>query len=646
MSSQAPFASNQPQVHGRGSRPSRVTAGLASHKANLKKKADAATKRNQTISQKQQTPSAQTATPTGPATSASSATPTQPATPASSATPTQPATPAQPTMPALFVTPVQSAPLSTPFSFQSPLAQPPPPTLPRHPQVIPQSGPYAPGRSPLHRLSVPQLVGVQSPWPVSAPSHGQQYPDIGQGPPTFSNAVVPSRGLTAVNGNEPEQYPDFAPTQSEPGIMSPSTFNTFFAHLTAEKTAQFLLAAGIPFDDPDPGDSANTGASGDGNCPDGGGDGDDEDQFTEPPWNQPAVNPGEEEAPPEVTMQDVQIRRKRPREKQPECDVEDDATPSKPSKKTKTGKSRSITNIDEQRKKIVEKAYDFLRIYMATETPWPAPSAPDDAPKGTPSEVDILVLESWAEACVTALGLTRGETDDFPIPTKNERDLIRSRISQFRGLLKTAVRALIAPIFGFIHIADLDEPTAENIASTTEKNRALVADLLRTSILTSTFHYKDPKNTSLVDSICRNPIFQRLLNTFFFGLRQKQRGYYFRGFEQLPYETLAFLMGTVVAGIDEWKTGRYVAVDFDFDSYAARYNECLEFLEEWDKFSSSAATENLAAALACGMLRHARTTSAIPMDAEKVSNTVDTRALALSVFSANQRLPSDGGEAA
>ncbi|KAJ7251717.1 hypothetical protein C8J57DRAFT_1238539 [Mycena rebaudengoi] len=173
---------------------------------------------------------------------------------------------------------------------------------------------------------------------------------------------------------------------------------------------------------------------------------------------------------------------------------------------------------------------------MATEIPWPAPSAREDSPQGTASPIDILVLDSWSEGCVAVLGLMRGTTDVFPEPTKSERDLIRARISQFRGILKGAVRPLIVNNFGFVDVQALETPTTEHIAAAVETNRSLVTELLGTSILTSTFHYN----------------------------LQGMHGYYFLGLLELPFETLAFLMVAVVHGIDEWKTGRYVRVDFDY----------------------------------------------------------------------------------
>ncbi|KAJ6617711.1 hypothetical protein B0H10DRAFT_2218427 [Mycena sp. CBHHK59/15] len=585
----ASFAANQPpRARGRGLRAGQVTPGLVALQAKQAKNSASAQKRMATMARNQQ---ARTALPL-------------------------PATP---------------VPASHPNGTAST------PSTPRHV---------------LHPLPLPQPVVVQ-PSPLSL------------GPPPSRLAFTPAaptlRGpLTAVNNDHPQEYPNFEHGFSEPQTnFSPQDFNNFLVRLNPSQLMQLMDGATGKCSFPDSvfpdGDSEHAPNGSRLFLPSHNNDDDgvdaDNDRTVEPPWNAPQQvdpEPGpEEEVNPHVnaqtslrvTMQDVQLpRNKRRRESQNDDDDEHDGRQPKRRKKAQNRpqNSRSIKDVAEESQRILTRAFVHLKVEMALDLPWPLTETAAGEDSDAASEIDLMVLDAWAAGCVDILGLVRGSTDVFPEPTTAERNLIRARISQFRGVIKQTVGLLIAVNYGFLDVQSLAEPTAENIEKAIEHNRDLVDTLLGKSVVTGSFLYKDPSNKSLADSICRNPIFQRLLNAVFFGRGQNNRSRYFAGLEELPMVTLALLMCAVMAGIDEWKTGRCVGVKFEFSPYAGKYDECLVYLEDWDKYCMDQPGDNLTTALLCEMLSHARNTSVVPVVVEQVEQKEDTRALALSAFSANQ----------
>ncbi|KAJ7204954.1 hypothetical protein GGX14DRAFT_569094 [Mycena pura] len=304
----------------------------------------------------------------------------------------------------------------------------------------------------------------------------------------------------------------------------------------------------------------------------------------------------------DVTMHNIDVQRKKRRRK-PSRPTEDDdsgsdsdrppaqrqrTTKKKSSRKKRANrrqKSRSIKDVDEDRRPLVEACYALVQMEVTTKNPWPStdPVTGDD-------QVETIVAGVWARAIVK-LDLDAG---DVAHPSEAEFDLITSRISQVRGCVMTAADTLVPSAYGFVDPSSLSDPTPETIAATLEANRQLVEDL------TGCFMYLDPKQTSDLSTICCHPIFQKLLNVVFFAKRgSNRRAEYFMGIPYsvysptlftekgsiniMPLESMALLMVAVVCAIDRWKTGEYncKANPFDAKVYAPIHEATIQFLESW-----------------------------------------------------------------
>ncbi|KII91100.1 hypothetical protein PLICRDRAFT_28925, partial [Plicaturopsis crispa FD-325 SS-3] len=204
-----------------------------------------------------------------------------------------------------------------------------------------------------------------------------------------------------------------------------------------------------------------------------------------------------------------------------------DNEPDRPLEKKKKVADRSARGIEGDRKIVLERSFDYLKIAICTETPFP------DIDGG---ELDEMVLTAWDTAC-DELGF------DEP-PTTTEMKLIRMRASQVRGALKGLAVGLVEPAYGFSPIGDSDfdsEGTVNGQDAAIAQNRELVKKLKSKAA----FSRLDPHDETLKNSLYRNRIIQKLLNQQWFrnaqadGLRFPE---HYSPSGRIPLVTIALIM--------------------------------------------------------------------------------------------------------
>ncbi|KAJ7429561.1 hypothetical protein B0H11DRAFT_1944596 [Mycena galericulata] len=507
----------------------------------------------------------------------------------------------------------------------------PQPPAPR--PSVPQSATATP-RRPLISMAPQQTTG-------SSPAFGQQFPSTSMYPPESASPLMP------LQANYQPRYANFG--SSSPLVPPQEDVNNFGAMVAGMTTEQFERLAAVLSADTNFGQSggeSNTPAGA--QIPEGGGDAGigesgaaagDPDPDPDPnldletsdredaaPWNNNIDNDNNEEdseqqgsdahgnakSSLEVTMQDVVVRQKRKRgaltgvEGTTSDSENNNQAVGRPKKKRagRTQKSRSIKDVDPDRQRIIKATYPFVQKFVTTAIPFPAASPTGD-PSADDDDFEAIFDESWTLA-VTSLDL---DLDDVEQRTDQETNLMRARIPQVRGAIMTAVDALLPGSYGFTKVEDLDDPTPEKIEATSEANRQLVEDL------EGTFMYTDPANTMDMATMCRNPIFQKLLNIVFFAKKGiNRRSHYFKGDVLLPLETLGLLMDAVICGMDRWKTGQYELVDFDAEHYGRIHEDSMVFLRKWVKEYAEHQVEDLAVELRTQMLTKARGLSNTPAE--------------------------------
>ncbi|KAL6305614.1 hypothetical protein BKA93DRAFT_730747 [Sparassis latifolia] len=221
--------------------------------------------------------------------------------------------------------------------------------------------------------------------------------------------------------------------------------------------------------------------------------------------------------------------------------------------KKKAKKDRSARGLSAQRQDLLDIAYKHFKLLLCTEGAW---SNTDD--------MDMLVIESWGTACE--------EKDLTYTPTMKDRDLIRDRAPQVRGLMKTIARGLVPQQYGFKN---------GHSNKVKEHNRALVMQLKH-----KTAHgHIDPTSRT---TLCRNPIIAEILTKMWFvdaeddGIRYQE---YFIGGPSLPL--MAQVLTAVECAIDEYTTGTHVKLEMRARKYKSVYLEHLTMLNKWEAYSKT-----------------------------------------------------------
>ncbi|KAH9829177.1 uncharacterized protein C8Q71DRAFT_718624, partial [Rhodofomes roseus] len=238
----------------------------------------------------------------------------------------------------------------------------------------------------------------------------------------------------------------------------------------------------------------------------------------------------------------------------PESDSE------QPSRK-RDRKSRSLRTLTDTRRKVTKLAYNHFKLLFITEDPWVSWT-----------EADEYADDAWEVACVEL----QYDLDELQ-PDTTSRGLIKDRITQLRGAMKTVARGLLAAQYGF------KDGRSEAIQA---HNRELVACLKAGN--NRPFSHIDPRNPT---TACRNPIFADILaktckwfaDTKGDGYRYKQ---YFTPGKHMQV-LIAQLLTTVECVIDEWKTGSLKELEFRENPYSGIYAKHLAWLVEWERYSSN-----------------------------------------------------------
>ncbi|KAJ7874876.1 hypothetical protein B0H13DRAFT_2551366 [Mycena leptocephala] len=287
---------------------------------------------------------------------------------------------------------------------------------------------------------------------------------------------------------------------------------------------------------------------------------------------------------PPVEMHDVDVRKKHQKRKRvPQADQDSDVDDSP---------SRSL--------EAFESSLGIVVKALAIENPWPVASESGD-PSADNDEFQLLIEDAWTEA-IYFLEL---DPEDFDEISLDESNLIRSRISQFRGCVMGEADKLVGAGYGFIDIQSLDDPTPKTLRRC--KKPIASSSLTRREVYVPGEYYlnlwrqlddllQDPKDTADIATVGRHPVFQKLLNAAFFAPKgQNHRAFYFTGHDFLPPATLGFLMTAIVCSIDKYKTGRHEIVAFDSETYRPVYQASMQFIGKWiDEYTKDVYPVNLA----------------------------------------------------
>ncbi|KAJ7646427.1 hypothetical protein DFH06DRAFT_1136014 [Mycena polygramma] len=604
MSIQFPPNPNRPERTGRGEREARPTAGLQNHMEQQEKNRKKAFRAHDTRQQNGTVPGRRSAA--GPLTSTTIQNSPLPAA-ATTATP------------------------HSSFAQQTPFAAPPPPHLQSHaPRPTPanRSQPSLPPSTP-HSFSLPspattRLSLVPQNYTPAYPSYPpqpqpQRSQPFSSTPPSSDAYSVPADAMDIQRMLErmtPEQRtmmmnealampapPPFSSPAGQPDtyVDDPANPATMFTSLQSfDGTVRSFDVTG---------GGARLGANDD--------DEDLDSDAPERPWiSPPDDGPGEDEphgaashqnaqSSLHVEMHDVEVRRKKLKRKRvartDSSSDADDPEPSRPSQKQSRKKrknrkreSRSIHQVDKNRRCVIEVMYSYTKEAICLETPFPIASESGD-PAAEDDESQDIIEAALCDA-LEHLGI---DPDDFDDLTPDEIKLVRSRFSQVRGNIVTQADTLVHTCFGFKRIDSLEDPTPEKIAEVREANRNRVAELTG---IDGKWMYKNPDDISDLATICFHSIFQKLLNAAFFaedGINNRR--HYFAKLRSLPKPTFALMTAAIVCSFNRWKTGDHKTKgnSFDADVYRPVYQVSLVFIDKWiaefekDVYSGNIAKERL-----------------------------------------------------
>ncbi|KAJ6621557.1 hypothetical protein B0H10DRAFT_2215199 [Mycena sp. CBHHK59/15] len=438
--------------------------------------------------------------------------------------------------------------------------------------------------------------------------------------------------LMPVTNNYQPQYPNFEQRSSSPPRADTDLnhFNAMISRMSSDEIAQLLEVSDMSGGQ-GPEENGGTGMStapsscisgdylydgsysNDGNRREGEDDDDENDE--EHPWNAspPPEDPNDEENPHDnakssleesyfVNYPHLKKRKRVVPQQAPNRGVSDSDQEQDVPARQRQGKT---TDAPEDHQAIVRAAYGFIQKEVIIGTPWPTGSPTGD-PELNNDDFECMIDNVWIDGCAS-LGL---DADDLADMTMQERNLVRSRISQVRGSFSKITELLVPANFSFTDVQSLADPTDETIEKTREENRHIVDDIK------DTYYYKDPfhkVNDMLPDTMFCNAIFQKMLNMICFGKGANCRSHYFTSLDKLPLVTLALLMAAVVNTIDGWKPGQPEKTEF-----------------------SAMQDEDLLATIQKELLRKARETSKTPI-VEKEQRT--HAKFSVSAFAVNQPRP-------
>ncbi|KAJ6490458.1 hypothetical protein DFH09DRAFT_1105154 [Mycena vulgaris] len=193
-----------------------------------------------------------------------------------------------------------------------------------------------------------------------------------------------------------------------------------------------------------------------------------------------------------------------------------------------------------------------------------------ESPYADSIQLDKMALGAWYTA-LKELRDTYGY-EGSTAPTHDELALLKARVHQVKGDIKTACRDVIMGKKGYDFRQD-DSP--EDIAH----NRQHVTDLLSGN----TFLYREPMNCDLPGTLYEHTAHQEVLNCVFYNDEANSEAiltpiYFANG---LPLPTGAFISSVLECVISEIQTGRRVKSRMTAKTWQPKFDKHLKTLEGW-----------------------------------------------------------------
>ncbi|KAJ7447659.1 hypothetical protein FB451DRAFT_1290083 [Mycena latifolia] len=220
--------------------------------------------------------------------------------------------------------------------------------------------------------------------------------------------------------------------------------------------------------------------------------------------------------------------------------------------------------------------------------------AVSDAPFGDAIRVDKMAVGSWF-AGLKDCQATHGYLGSTP-PTHNEISLLKARIHQVKGDIKTVCRDAVVGKKGYDFHQD---ESPESIAH----NRKLVTDLLTGNA----FLYRDPMNRHIPGTLWEHPVLQEVLNRVFYNDEANSEAvltpeYFANG---LPLVTGACIANAVECVIMEYQTGRLVKSRMSAKTWQPKFEKHLKILQDWKVYTTNSGS-HLTEKLQLRMIQDAR----------------------------------------
>ncbi|KAF8204049.1 hypothetical protein BJ912DRAFT_1037362 [Pholiota molesta] len=245
-----------------------------------------------------------------------------------------------------------------------------------------------------------------------------------------------------------------------------------------------------------------------------------------------------------------------------------------------------------ENQRLVNVACELLRERLTKVDPWldttrRQPAAGNDEYAG-------LAMQLWYNAC-ERLGVEKRDPGDEDIEQILDRTPRR-----FRDQVCERANTLVLYSFDFV-----DTYTLGKTRSSADMAKILVENRAKYAVLKDKFHYQDPNNTAIPNTMYQHQIIQDILIDMWFGEGAYVRSQYFADVAELPLVTMTFILTAIENGIDAWSSGRFKRVAFSHRKYQRRYQKHLDNLKRW-KDSYAKEPYDLATQVLCSLLENAR----------------------------------------
>ncbi|KAJ7196380.1 hypothetical protein GGX14DRAFT_673203 [Mycena pura] len=239
------------------------------------------------------------------------------------------------------------------------------------------------------------------------------------------------------------------------------------------------------------------------------------------------------------------------------------------------------------RRRIFDVAVRHMRLMSVSE-----------APHADAISLDRMAVASWF-AALKDLQDTFGYEGSTQ-PTHEEIKLLKARLHQVKGDIKTVCREVIVGKHGYNILQD---NSPESIAH----NRQLVTDLLTGNA----FLYRDPADRSIPGTLYEHPALQAAVNRVFFNDESNSEAiltpiYFANG---LPLKTIACFSNALECVIMEYQTGTREKSRMLAKTWQPKFEKYLQVLQDWKVYttnSGSELTQKLQIKLVQNARRHAK----------------------------------------